>query len=171
VFIIDFVNDPNSIQAAFAQYDSGAKIEQVQDLNVIYDMKDKLDSEGIYDDSRVHQFRIARYQTAAAFNADGDTEHKAMFAATQEPTDTYNARLKHLRALAQAAEDAYEKAHIDDNADGMKKADHERKQIAEAIGHLTEFKAGLARFARTYSYIAQALLHYSRLRRDWPLPH
>lgn len=157
VFIIDFVNDPMSVQAAFAKYDSGAKIEQVQDLNVIYDMKDKLDEQGIYHDTHVSRFRVARYDTAAAFNTDGDTEHKAMFAATQEPTDTFNARLRNLRSVTQDADNAYEAARLLGDGDRMKKADHERRLIAEAIGQMTEFKAGLARFARTYSYIAQLI--------------
>ena len=43
VFIIDFVNEPEVIEAAFAKYDCGAKITRVQDLNVIYDMKERLD--------------------------------------------------------------------------------------------------------------------------------
>lgn len=157
VFIIDFVNDPISVQAAFAKYDSGARIEQVQDLNVIYDMKDKLDEQGIYDDTHVRRFRAARYDTAAAFNTDGDTEHKAMFAATQESTDTFNVRLRNLRSVAQDADNAYEAARLLGDGDRMKKADHERRRIAEAIGQMTEFKAGLARFARTYSYIAQLI--------------
>ncbi|APX12401.1 type I restriction endonuclease subunit R [Tateyamaria omphalii] len=156
-FIVDFVNDPESVQAAFAQYDSGAKIEEVQNLDVIYDMKDQLDAQGIYDDGHVNRFRIARYQTAAAFNAEGETEHKAMYAATQEPTDAYNARLKSLREAAQYAEDAFETARVSGNSDGMKRADHDREQVAEAIGQMTEFKAGLSRFARTYSYIAQLI--------------
>lgn len=89
VFIIDFVNDLGRIQAAFAQYDRGAKIEQVQDLNVIYEIKDRLDAEGIYDDGHILYFMTARYRTAAAFNTGDHTEHNAMFAATQEPTDTF----------------------------------------------------------------------------------
>ncbi|WP_028710851.1 type I restriction endonuclease subunit R [Paracoccus pantotrophus] len=157
VFIIDFVNDPNSIQAAFAQYDSGAKIEQVQDLNVIYDIKERLDAEGIYDDGHVLNFMTARYQTAAAFNTGGQTEHRAMFAATQEPTDTFNERLRGLRDVAQAAENAFERASLDGDDAGMKKADHDRARVAEAIGQMMEFKKGLGRFARTYSYIAQLI--------------
>ncbi|MEO9629945.1 MAG: DEAD/DEAH box helicase family protein [Sulfitobacter sp.] len=157
VFIIDFVNEPGTIQAAFAQYDSGAKIEQVQDLNVIYDIKDQLDAQGVYDEGHVRNFMSARYQTAAALNGGGDNEHKAMFAATQEPTDTFNARLKSLRDVAQGAEGAFEKARLAGDDDGMKKADHDRRQIAEAIGQMMEFKKGLGRFARTYSYIAQLI--------------
>ncbi|WP_417246920.1 type I restriction endonuclease subunit R [Celeribacter sp.] len=157
VFIIDFVNEPGTIQAAFAQYDSGAKIEQVQDLNVIYDIKEKLDAQGVYDDSHVLNFMRARYQTAAALNAGGGNEHKAMFAATQEPTDTFNDRLKSLRGVAQDAEDAFERARLAGDDDGMKKADHDRRQIAEAIGQMMEFKKGLGRFSRTYAYIAQLI--------------
>lgn len=155
VFIIDFVNDPTAIELAFRQYDSGARIEQAQDLNVVYDMRDRLDEQGIYDERHVEAFKTARYRTAIAFDADDETEHKAMFAATQEPTNTYNERLKALRKAAQDAEDAFERAHEADNEDAQKKADHDRRQIAEAIGQMTEFKAGLARFARTYAYIAQ----------------
>ncbi|EEX15914.1 type III restriction protein res subunit [Citreicella sp. SE45] len=157
VYIIDFVNDPETVEAAFRQYDSGAKIEQVQDLDVIYDMKDQLDEQGIYDHSHVEAFSIARYQTAAAFAAKSDTEHRAMYAATQAPTDTYNARLRDLRKVAQEAEDAYEAAGASGNEDTKKKADHDRLKAAEAIGQMAEFKAGLARFSRTYAYIAQLI--------------
>ncbi|MGC1496301.1 MAG: DEAD/DEAH box helicase family protein [Sulfitobacter sp.] len=156
-FIIDFVNEPEAIEAAFAQYDAGAKIEQVQDLNVIYDMKDMLDAQGVYDDADVNRYRIARHHTAAAFDAKDDTVHRAMFAATQSPTDYYNTRLKSLRGAAQDTEDAYQHARSIDDQDGMKKADHDRAQVEEAIGQMAEFKAGLARFARTYSYIAQLI--------------
>lgn len=157
VFIIDFVNDPESVRAAFAQYDSGARIEEVQDLDVIYDIKDKMDKQGLYDDSHIEAFKIARYRTAAAFSANGDTEHKAMFAATQEPTDSFNERLRTLQASAQKEEIAYDNAKLADNEAAMKKADHNRQQIAEQIGQLNEFKAALGRFARTYSYIAQLI--------------
>ena len=156
-FIIDFVNPPEVVQAAFAQYDSGAKIERVQDPNVIYDMKDKLDEQGLYDESHVLHFRQARYRTAAALSSGGDSEHRAMYAATQEPADRYNDRLESLRGAAQVAEDNFERARLAGNEDGMKEADHDRLLVAEAIGKLTEFKAGLSRFARTYSYIAQII--------------
>ena len=39
VFIIDFVNDPETVVRAFKKYDKGAEMEKTQDLNVIYDIK------------------------------------------------------------------------------------------------------------------------------------
>ena len=38
-----------------------------------------------------------------------------------------------------------------------KKAEHERVQVEEGIGSLLEFKSGLSRISRTYTYIAQLL--------------
>ncbi|WP_425059177.1 hypothetical protein SCACP_38520 [Sporomusa carbonis] len=43
-FVIDFVNDPEQIVEAFRQYYQGAAIETVQDPNVVYQLKERLDS-------------------------------------------------------------------------------------------------------------------------------
>ncbi|NHQ74576.1 type I restriction endonuclease subunit R [Roseovarius gahaiensis] len=156
-FIIDFVNDPDAVRAAFARYDRGARIEEVQDLNVIYDLKEFLDDQGVYDETHVRDFQSARFRTAtaAATGKDDEAAHKAMYAATQEPTDAYNRRLSELRERATAAEDAWQRAKNAGNEDGMKRADHEREQVEAAIAGLTDFKSGLSRFGRLYAYIAQ----------------
>tara|TARA_R110000868_G_scaffold43803_8_gene146996 strand:- start:11503 stop:14736 length:3234 start_codon:yes stop_codon:yes gene_type:complete len=156
-FIIDFVNDPDVVRAAFAQYDRGARIEEVQDLNVIYDLKEFLDNQGIYDETHILDFQAARFRTAAsaATGKDDEAVHKEMYAATQEPTDAYNRRLSELRDRAAAAEDAWQRARSAGNEDGMKRADHEREQVETAIVSLTDFKSGLSRFGRLYAYIAQ----------------
>lgn len=157
IFIIDFVNDPATVRAAFARYDAGAEIEEVQDLNVIYDLKDKLDEQRIYEGAHLEAFMQARARTAATLRGaqTDDSTHKAMFAATQEPTDAYNTRLKDLRDRAGQIEDSYQQARATGNDDAMKKADHERGQVETAIGSLLEFRAGLSRFGRLYAYIAQ----------------
>lgn len=111
-FTIDFVNDPDVVRAAFAQYVLGAKIEEVQDLNVIYDLKTFLDDQGLYDEAHILDFQRARFRTATAgaTGADDEVAQKAMFAATQEPTDVYNGRLTELLDRAAAAEDAWQRA-------------------------------------------------------------
>lgn len=80
-----------------------------------------------------------------------------MFTATQVSTDAFNGRIKALRKQAEAAEAAYQSARRADNHDGMKQADHDRKQIEGLIAGLSNFKSGLARFSRTYAYIAQLI--------------
>jgi type I restriction enzyme R subunit len=52
VFIIDFVNDPENVRRAFAMYDDGAQIDDVQDLNVVYEIKEQLDGQGLYEARR-----------------------------------------------------------------------------------------------------------------------
>ncbi len=154
-FIIDFVNDPIVVRSAFARYDDGAQIEEVQDLNVIYELRDQLDEALIYNESHLEAFKRARFRTAQAITSNQDAQHKELFAATQAPTDSYNAMLKESRKEVQAAEAEFETARERGDEDGQKAADHRRDLAAAQIGKLTEFKAGLARFARTYAYIAQ----------------
>lgn len=154
-FIIDFVNDPVTVRAAFAKYDDGAVIEEVQDLNVVYELRDQLDEQRIYSEQNLAAFKEARFQTALALTANEEAQHKALYAATQEPTDSYNGMLKENRKEVQAAEAEYQRAKENGDEDGQKAADHRRDLAASQIAKLTEFKAGLSRFARTYAYIAQ----------------
>lgn len=156
-FVIDFVNDPESIRSAFATYDSGAHIDSPQDLNVVYGIKDRLDETGIYYPQNLDQFREARFKLLKEFAGGTEPQHKALFAATQEPTDAFNDKLKHLRHEVGVAENNYQKAHAASNTAGMKAADHQREELSESIGKLMEFKSGLGRFVRTYAYIAQLI--------------
>lgn len=156
-FVIDFVNEPEVVQAAFAKYDAGAKIEDVQDLDVIYAIQGRLDEERIYYPAHLEAFKAARYKTLEAKAGDKDPQHKALYAATQESTDTFNNRLKNLRQEAAAAENAYQAAHATGNEAGMKAADHRLKEIKKKIGQLMDFKSGLSRFGRAYAYIAQLI--------------
>jgi type I restriction enzyme R subunit len=151
------VNDPDSVLAAFATYDSGAAIETVQALNVIYEIKDRLDEAGVYHAAHLDAFKIARYATAQAFTGKTEPEHKALFAATQAPTDYSNHLLKDRRHEARSAENAYQNAKSIGDQDGMKAADHRRSLADAAIGGLTDFKVTLDRFCRTYAYIAQLI--------------
>lgn len=48
IYVIDFVNDLKIILDVFKQYDDGVELEFIQDVNVIYDMKDIFDVVGIY---------------------------------------------------------------------------------------------------------------------------
>jgi len=156
-FVVDFVNDPEVVRRAFACYDAGAQIEIVQDLNVVYEMKDRLDEAGIYTDPDLEAFKAARFKTASEIAASKEPQHKELFAATQAPTDLYNSKLKTFRQEAQAAEIDYQKAKEAGNEDGMKAADHRRAEADGLIGVLKEFKASLERFSRTYAYIAQLI--------------
>ncbi|CAO1654912.1 type I restriction endonuclease subunit R [Parasphingorhabdus sp. NYA22] len=156
-FVIDFVNDPEVVRKAFERYDSGAQIENVQDLNVIYELKERLDQAGVYDFTHLENFKTARFKTAQVIAGAGVPQHKELFTATQEPTSLYNGRLAAQRKEVVAAEAEYQNAKLVGNEDAMKAADYKRGQAANEIGILTEFKSGLETFTRIYAYIAQLI--------------
>ncbi|MDA8416562.1 MAG: DEAD/DEAH box helicase family protein [Betaproteobacteria bacterium] len=155
IFIIDFVNDPANVRRAFAMYDDGAQIDDVQELNVVYEIKETLDAQGLYEESDLEAFKEARFRTIRDITQSQEPQHKALYAATEQPTRLFNQRLKMLRDAVNTWEAAYEKAHNQGDEAGTKTADHHRREHAGQIKALMTFKAGLGRFCRAYAYIAQ----------------
>jgi type I restriction enzyme R subunit len=157
VFIIDFVNDPENVRQAFALYDDGARIDEVQDLNVVYEIKDRLDEHGLYDAKDLAAFKDARFKTIRDITHTKSPQHKALYAATSGATNLYNEKMKMLRDGMATWEAAFEKARAKGDEAGMKSADHHQDEYAEQIKALIGFKSDLGRFCRTYSYIAQLI--------------
>lgn len=60
-FILDFVNDWETIRASFASYYEATEIDQVTDPSIIYDTKGKLDKYGVYQQSEVDAVADAWY--------------------------------------------------------------------------------------------------------------
>ena len=157
VFIIDFVNDPDNVRRAFAMYDEGAQIDDVQDMNVVYEIKEQLDSQGLYEADDLESFKEARFKTIRDITHAQEPQHKALYAATEGPTRLFNQRLKMLREAITTWESAFDKARNQGDEAGMKSADHHRKEHADQIKTLTAFKSSLGRFCRTYAYITQLI--------------
>ena len=157
VFIIDFVNDPANVRRAFAMYDDGAQIDDVQDLNVVYEIKEQLDAQGLYEASDLESFKEARFKTIRDITHAQEPQHKALYAAAEKPTRLLNQRLKMLREAIATCEATFDKAHTQGDEAGMKSADHHRQEHADQIKTLMAFKSGLGRFCRTYAYVAQLI--------------
>lgn len=155
VFIIDFVNDPDNVRKAFALYDNGAQIDDVQDLNVVYEIKERLDEHSLYSAIDLASFKEARFKTIRDITHSQSPQHKALYAATDGATRLYNDKMKMLRDAMATWESAFEKARSKGDQAGMKSADHHQDEYAEQIKTLLGFKSDLGRFCRTYSYIAQ----------------
>ncbi|MEW9584012.1 type I restriction endonuclease subunit R [Paraburkholderia sp. DGU8] len=156
-FIVDFVNEPQVVLDAFAKYDAGARIQTVQDPNVVYDLQTELDKACIYTTAEVAAYTVVRFKSAAAYAAGERAQHKELYAATSAPTQRFNDRIKAARAAILTAEGAYEGAKAQGNETGMKAADARRNEAAEVLQQLLDFKSGLARFGTLYTYIAQTI--------------
>ncbi|NOR70614.1 MAG: DEAD/DEAH box helicase, partial [Methylomarinum sp.] len=155
-FIIDFVNEPDSILEAFKQYDNGAELEKVQDLNVVYDMKDILDEQNIYNDKDQEIFKKTRDKSLLKGEIS-PSMHKLLYAATQRPTDIFNKKLKNLNDSIQMWDSAFEKAHALGDKVAEKQTEHKRSEFTKEREELMRFKTNLSRFVRTYNYIAQLI--------------
>ena len=156
-FVIDFINDPDTVRAAFAKYDDGAALEDVQDPNVVYEIKDALDAQGFYEAEDLESFKQARFRTIRDITQAQEPQHKALYAATERPTRLFNQKLRMLREAIATWDLAFEKARANRDEHGMKSAEHQRKDYAQQLSVLIGFKSSLGRFCRTYGYVAQLI--------------
>ena len=147
--IIDFVNEAEEILAAFKTYYRDAQVSDVQDANVVYDLKQMLDARHIYEPQEVEAFGLAV--------VDSRVTHEQLFGITQPATDRYNQRLKEFNRLIDQWEAAWEQAREDGNAPGMQEADVQRSDNAKARDELLVFASSLSKFVRNYEYIAQLI--------------
>ena len=54
-YILDFINDPEDVLAAFRTYYDTAELSGVTDPNLVFDLRAKLDASGHYDDNEVER--------------------------------------------------------------------------------------------------------------------
>jgi len=81
-FVVDFVNELQVILDAFAKYDDGAKIQDVQDPNVVYDLQADLDRTGLYVREEVETYTAVRFKSTATYAIGEQAEHRELYAAT-----------------------------------------------------------------------------------------
>ncbi len=91
-FVLDFVNDPEDIEAAFAPYYRDAHLSSVSDPNILHDLQSKLDAVGIYLTHEVAGFCTVLF--------DPDGQQKDLHRWMQPAVDRYRAR--HAAAVAEA---------------------------------------------------------------------
>ena len=158
MFIIDFVNDPETVRQAFAKYDDGAVIDGFQDLNVVLRSRNNWTVRGFTKPRITRASRkLASRPSATSPMLRSRSTRLPMYAATERPTRLFNQRLKMLREGVETQEAAFEKARKQGNKDGMQAADHHRHEFGDQIRTLMGFKSSLGRFCRTYAYVAQLI--------------
>lgn len=86
VFVVDFVNDPETVLAAFKTYDKGATMSAAQDPNVVYDLKDALDAADVFATRDVEGFKEALYRSKGlAAGGESDAYRTALYSAVSGP--------------------------------------------------------------------------------------
>ncbi|KGC43935.1 type I restriction endonuclease subunit R [Burkholderia pseudomallei] len=148
-YVIDFVNEPEEILAAFKTYYRDAQVSDVQDFNVVYDLKQKLDAMHLYESKEVERF--------AETIVDKNVTHEKLFTLTQPATDRFNKKLDDLTKDIDHWENVWEQAKADGNEVGQKEADAHRADASKERDELLVFSSSLSKFVRNYEYIAQLI--------------
>lgn len=132
-YILDFVNEPQDVLAAFKTYYETAELEAVTDPNLVYDLRAKLDGMGYYDDNEVQRVVDVELNPAAS---------QAQLAAALAPVA--DRLLKRYKAMQQAL--AAARAAHDSKAE---------KDAQDELNALVLFKRNLGAFQRVYAFLSQ----------------
>jgi type I restriction enzyme R subunit len=132
-YILDFVNDPEEVLAAFKTYYETAELDGVTDPHLVYDLRAQLDATGHYDDNEVERVVKVEMDTNAA--------QYELIAAIEPVADRLLKRYKAAQTSLKAAQDL---------KDG--KAEQQAK---DEINALVLFKRNLGAYLRVYAFLSQ----------------
>ena len=118
----------------------------IQDPNIVYDIKQRLDGMFIYEQAEVEAFGDAI--------VDPKVTHQKLFSLTQTATDRFNGKLKTLNDAIDQWDKAWEKAHDEGSDKDMEYADVQRSEYCKARDELMIFSESLTKFVRSYEYRA-----------------
>ena len=159
-YILDFVNDPEEVLAAFKTYYEVAELEGVTDPHLVYDLRAKLDAEGHYDDNEVDRVvnvemnpKATQAELSAAIEPVADRllkRYKAAMDASRVAIDlkdaSGHARFPHPNPppKGEGANESLRDFYVT-----AEQAAH------DAINALGLFKRNLGAFRRVYSFLSQ----------------
>jgi len=132
-FALDFVNDPAEVLLAFKAYYSTAELQDVTDPNLVFNLRNKLDATGYYDD-----FEVDR---VVAVELNPKSKQGDLIAALEPVTERLLRQYKEAQASLRAA-----------RAKQDSKAAQEAKDELDA---LVLFKRDMGTFQRVYTFLSQ----------------
>jgi type I restriction enzyme R subunit len=132
-FVLDFVNDPAEILASFKTYYDTAELENVTDPNLVYNLRQKLDAAGYYDDFEVDRV-VAVYLNPKAKQSE--------LVAALEPV------LSRLLSRYKAAQDTLKAAEARKDSDAA-------QQAKDELEALILLRRDMATYQRVYTFLSQ----------------
>lgn len=157
VFIVDFVNDPETVTRAFNKYDKGARMEKAQSLDVIYDIKKALDNAMVYTDAEFQDFKKVRYKSLAELSENKDISRQKLYSAVSAPAERWLAQNKAQNTALLTWRDVFDEAKVKGDDKTMKQAGAKIEEIQEEVDKLADFRKKLKRFCDAYDYISQVI--------------
>lgn len=157
VYIIDFVNDPETVIRAFKKYDNGAELEHAQKLDIIYQIKDSLDSADIYTSLDFENYKTIKYKSIAVLEAEKDTYRKKLYNTVAGPADRWNDAYKKEQTAYATWKNVEQTAKASGNKEHVRRADLELEEIQKHLDTLLEFRKKLKKYMSAYNFISQII--------------
>lgn len=155
VFIIDFVNDPETVVRAFKKYDNGAEMQNAQNLNIVYDIKKKLDDADIYTNEQFQTYKKVRYKSVVEAEDFKDVYRTKMYKAVDEPAKRWKDKLDATQTAYMTWENVLDTAIAHEDKETEKHAKLKVKEVEEQLDTLMDFRKNLRKYCSSYNYIAQ----------------
>jgi type I restriction enzyme R subunit len=132
-YVLDFVNEPDDIPAAFKTYFTTAELSSATDPNLILNLKAKLDAQGFYE-----QFEVDR---VVAVELDPAAKQSQLHAAVKPVAERLLVRFR-------TAKQSFRDASLTQDD----KAPQAAKDVMDA---LSLFKTDISTYQRTYAFLSQ----------------
>ncbi|MBK1684838.1 type I restriction endonuclease subunit R [Rhodoferax fermentans] len=132
-YVLDFVNDPDEVLAAFKTYHTTAELSATTDPNLVFNLRAKLDGAGHYDD-----FEVDR---VVAVELNPNAKQSDLIKALEPVQDRLMKRYKAAQAALAAA-----KTHADASA---------TKAAQDELDALVLFKGDMGAYLRLYTFLSQ----------------
>lgn len=132
-YVLDFVNDPKEVLAAFKAYHTTAELSATTDPNLIYNLRAKLDASSHYDDFEVDRVVSVEFDP----HAKQSELIKALEPVADRLMRQYKAAQEELKAAKATGDDA--------------RAD----EATDKLNALILFKGDMGAFIRLYTFLSQ----------------
>lgn len=132
-YIVDFVNDPEEVLAAFKTYYATAELESVTDPHLVFDLRSKLDAQGYYDDFEVNR--------VVAVELNEKARQSDLAGALGPVVDRLLKRYKAAQERLKVAK--------------LKGEDKTAAEAQDELDALVLFKRDMASFQRLYTFLSQ----------------
>ena len=132
-YVLDFVNDPEEVLAAFKTYHTTAELSATTDPHLVFNLRSKLDAAGHYDDNQVDR----------------------VVAVELNPNATQGELLKALEPVADRLLKRYKAAQEALKAAKGKNDEAAGKSAQDELNALTLFKSDMGAYIRLYTFLSQ----------------
>ena len=150
-FVLDFVNDPETIQEAFQPYYQTTVLDETSEPNLVYDLFDALRDERIYQWDEVEAF-------VAVFFAPGGSQAD-LLTHCRPAVERYRARFREASAKAAEAQGDLKRAEAAGDEVAAVNAQREGERAQTEGDALELFKKNAGSFLRFYEFMSQIIAY------------